>query len=106
MTGNNKQTQQKKSGDLNKSDLSPLILSSTRSKRNEQWVEEELLAEDDPLASNPPRPHTSSIRWNAPTTGRRSTETRDVSIETTNQQIPVPPRRTVQAYTPSTGPVQ
>jgi hypothetical protein len=106
MTGNNKQTQQKKTSETNKSDLSPLILPPTRRKQNEQWIEEELLAEDDPLASNPPRPHTSSIRWNTPTTGRRGTETRDVSIETTRQQIPVPPRRTAQAFTPSTGPVQ
>jgi hypothetical protein len=106
MTGNNKQPQQKKTGDSNKSDLSPLILSPTRNRRNEHWAEDELLAEDDPLASNPPRPHTSSIRWTIPTTGRRGTETRDVSLETTHQQIPVPPRRTAQAYIPSTGPVQ
>lgn len=106
MTGNNKQPQQKKTGDTNKSELSPLILSPTRGRRNEPWVEEGLLAEDDPLASNPPRPHTSSIRWNNPTTGRRGSETRDVSIETTHQQIPVPSRRTVQAFNPTTGPVQ
>lgn len=106
MTGNNKQTQQKKTSDPNNSDLSPLILPPTRRRQNEQWIEEELLAEDDPLASNPPRPHTSSIRWNTPTTGRRGTENRDVSIDTTRQQIPVPPRRTAQIFTPSTGPVQ
>jgi hypothetical protein len=105
MTGNNKQPQQKKTSDTNKSDLPPLILPPTWRRQNEQWVEEELLAEDDPLASNPPRPHTSAIRY-TPTTGRRGTETRNVSIETTHQQIPVPPRRTAQAYTPSTGPVQ
>ncbi len=106
MTGNSRQFQPKRISDTNKSDLSPLILSPTRSRRNEEWIEEELLAEDDPLASNPPRPPTSSIRWNTPTTGRRGTGTRDVSIETTRQQIPVPPRRTAQIYNPSTGPVQ
>ena len=106
MTGNNKQTQPKKTSDANRSDLSPLILPPTRRRQNEQWIEEELLAEDDPLASNPPRPHTSSIRWNNPTTGRRGIDNREVSIETTRQQIPVPPRRTAQVYTPSTGPVQ
>jgi hypothetical protein len=105
MTGNNRQTQPKKTSDANKSD-SPLILPPTRRRQNEQWIEEELLAEDDPLASNPPRPHTSSIRWNTPTTGRRGIDNRDVSIDTTRQQIPVPPRRTAQVYTPSTGPVQ
>src|SRR6266567_311747 len=106
MTGNNRQFQPKRINETNKNDLSPLILSPSRSRRNDQWIEEELLAEDDPLASNPPRPPTSSIRWNTPTTGRRGTGTRDVSIETTRQQIPVPPRRTAQIYNPSTGPVQ
>ena len=41
-----------------------------------------------------------------PTTGRRATASRDVSIETTRQQIPVPPRRTQIYITPTTGPVQ
>ncbi len=106
MTGNNRQFQPKKLNDTNKSDLSPLIFSPTRSRRNEEWVEEELLAEDDPLASNPPRPPTSSIRWNTTSTGRRATGSRDVSIETTHQQIPVPTRRTKDLYNPTTGPVQ
>lgn len=106
MTGNNRQFQQKKTNETNKSDLSPLIFSPTHSRRNEQWIEEELLAEDDSLASNTPRPSTSSIRWNPTTTGRRGTGSRDVSIETTRQQIPVPPRRTADLYNPTTGPVQ
>jgi hypothetical protein len=106
MTGNNRQFQPKKFNETNKSDLSPLIISPTRSRRDEQWVEEELLAEDDPLASNPPRPPSSSIRWNSTTTGRRGTGSRDVSIETTRQQILVPPRRTADVYNPTTGPVQ
>ena len=106
MTGNNKQFQQKKLNETNKSDLSPLILSPSRSRRNEEWVEDELLAEDDPLASNPPRPPSSSIRWNTTSTGRRATGSRDVSIETTHQQISVPTRRTTDLYNPTTGPVQ
>jgi hypothetical protein len=106
MTGNNRQFQPKKISETNKHDLSPLILSPTHSRQNEQWIEEEPLAEDDPLASNPPRTPTSSVRWNTNTTGRRGTGSRDVSIETTRQQIPVPPRRTADLYNPTTGPVQ
>ena len=105
MTGNNRQFQPKKLNETNKSDLSPLIFSPSRSRRNEEWVEDELLAEDDPLASNPPRPPSSSIRWNTTSTGRRATGSRDVSIETTHQQISVPTRRTTDLY-PTTGPVQ
>src|SRR6266536_5447553 len=100
MTGNNRQFQQKKLNETNKSDLSPLILSPTRSRRNEELVEEELLAEDDPLASNPPRPPSSSIRWNTTTTGLAKTGSRDVSIETTRQQISIPTRRTADVYNP------
>jgi hypothetical protein len=108
MPGNNRQSQQKMTSDTNKNDVSPLILSPVQGRRNEQWIEEELLAEDDPMASNPPRPPTSAIRWNdtTTTTGRRGAGTRDVSIETTRQQILVPPRRTAQVYNPSTGPVR
>src|SRR5436305_3267114 len=106
MSSNNRQFQSKKLNETNKSDLSPLILSPSRSRRNEEWVEDELLAEDDPLASNPPRPPSSSIRWNATSTGRRATGSRDVSIETTRQQISVPTRRTTDLYYPTTGPVQ
>ena len=105
MTGNNRQFQPKKLNETNNSDLSPLIFSPSRSRRNEDWVEDELLAEDDPLASNPPRPHTSSLRWNTTSTGRRATGSRDVSLDTTRQQIPVPARRTTDLYNPTTGPV-
>src|SRR6266849_600948 len=106
MTGNTRQFQPKRINETNKSELSPLILSPTRSSRNEQWIEEELLAEEEPLASNPPHPPTRTIRWNTTTTGRRGSGSRDVSIETTRQQIPVPPRRTADLYTPTTDPVQ
>src|SRR5215831_19395083 len=104
-TGNNRQFQSKKLNETNKNALSPLILSPSHSRRNEELVEDELLAEDDPLASNPPRPPSSSIRWNSTSTGRRATGSRDVSIETTRQQIPVPTRRTPDVYNPTTGPV-
>jgi hypothetical protein len=106
MTGNNRQFQPKKLIETNKSDLSPLILSPSQNKRDEELAEDELLAEDDPLASNPPRPPSSSIRWNSTSTGRRATGSRDVSIDTTRQQISVPTRRTADLYYPTTGPVQ
>jgi hypothetical protein len=106
MPGDNMQSQQKKASDINKNDLSPLILSPARSGRNEEWIENELLAEDDPMASNPPRPHTSAIRWNTTTTGRRGTGSRDVTTEPTRQQIPVPTRRTAQIHDPISGPLQ
>jgi hypothetical protein len=105
-TGNNRQSQSKKLNETNKNALSPLILSPSHSRRNEELVEDELLAEDDPLASNPPRPPSSSIRWNSTSTGRRATGSRDVSIETTRQQIPVPTRRIPDVYNPTTGPVR
>ncbi len=101
-----KQFQTKNLNEANKSDLSPLIFSPSPSRHDDEWVEEELLAEDDPLASNPPRPHSSSIRWNTTSSGRRATGSRDVSIETTRQQIQVPSRRTTDLYYPTTGPVR
>lgn len=106
MTGNNKQFQQKKLNETNKSDLSPLILSPTRGRRNEELTEDESLVEDELLASNPPRPPSSSIRWNSTSTGRRATGSREVSLETTHQQISVPTRRTTDLNSPTTGPVQ
>ena len=105
MTGNNRQFQPKKLNETNKSDHSPLIFSPSRSRRDDDWVEDELLAEDDPLASNPPRPPTSALRWNNTSTGRRATGSRDVSIDTTRQQVPVPSRRTTDFYYPTTDPV-
>ena len=105
MTGNSRQFQSKKLNETNKSDHSPLIFSPSRSRRDDEWVEDELLAEDDPLASNPPRPPTSALRWNNTTTGRRGTGSRDVSIDTTRQQVPVPSRRTSDVYYPTTDPI-
>lgn len=106
MAGNNRQFQPKKLNVPNESDLPPLIFSPSRSRRDDEWIEEsELLAEDDPLASNPPRTPTSAVRWNNSTMGRRGSVSRDVSFDTTRQQVPVPTRRTTDLYTPTTGPV-
>src|SRR5437868_12954557 len=106
MAGNNRQFQPKKLNVTDNTDLSPLIFSPSRSRRDDEWVEDEFLAEDDLLPSNPPRPPSSSIRWNTTSTRRRATGSRDVSIETTRQQKPVPTRRTTDLYNPETGPIQ
>jgi len=106
MGANNRQSQRRLTGDTNKSDSTPMTFSAGYGRRNGQWAEDDLLAEDDPQASNPPRPPTSAIRWNNPTTGRRGTGTRDVITETTRQKIPVPPRRTAQSYNPLSAPMQ
>jgi hypothetical protein len=106
MPGNNKQTQQKQASDLNKIDLRALTLPLREGRRNEQWTEDELLAEDDPLASNPPRPSTSAIRWQNSTTGRRLTGTRDLTTETIRQQVSIPQRRTAQANNSLSGPIK
>src|SRR5260221_1256233 len=94
MPNNNRQSHQRQTDDTNKNGLTPLTFPSGKGRRSGQWTEDDLLAEDDPLASNPPRPHTSAIRWNSQTTGRRGTGTRDISTETSRQHIPVPHRRT------------
>jgi hypothetical protein len=106
MAGNNRQFQPKKLNVTDNTDLSPLMFSPSRSRRDDEWVEDEFLAEDDLLPSNPPRPPSSSIRWNTTSTRRRATGSRDVSIETTRQQNPVPTRRTTDLYNPETGPIQ
>ncbi len=104
MPSSNRPSQPRQNSDTNKNDLNPLTFPQGQSKRKEQWAEDDLLAEDDPLASNPPRPPSSAIRWNNPATGRRVT--RDMTSETTRQPVLVPPRRTAQAYNPLLGPMQ
>ena len=74
MAGNNRQFQPKKLNVTDNTDLSPLIFSPSRSRRDDEWVEDEFLAEDDLLPSNPPRPPSSSIRWNTTSTRRRATD--------------------------------
>ena len=107
MASSNRQPQQKQSGDAKRGDLTPLTFTPDASRRQEAWTEEDLLAEDDPLASNPPRPPTSAIRLNSPNVPSGSRRgTRDANLDTTRQQIPVPPRRTGQAYSAFPGPIQ
>jgi hypothetical protein len=106
MTGNNRQFQSKKLNVTDNTDLSPLIFSSSRLPREDEWEDDELLDEDDPLASNSPRPPTSSSRWNTNSTGRRATGSHEVPIEPTRQRAPVTTRRTTDLYHPTTGPIQ
>jgi len=76
----------------------PVNTSQNSSIRDTQYPDEEfLLMEDDPYASNPPRPPSSAIRLNKPSTIRRSS--RDVTTETSTRRPTVqnvPPRRTQQ----------
>lgn len=62
--------------------------------RDTQYPDDDyLLGEDDPYASNPPRPHSSAIRLNPGQTARRSS--RDVQTDTqASRRVapPVPPR--------------
>lgn len=80
-----------------------------QSIRDTQYPDDDyLLGEDDPYASNPPRPPSSAIRLNPPTTRRSS---RDMSTDTqTRRPSPnVPPRRTQKqdfGQLPSPAPVR
>ena len=107
MASSNRQPQQKQPGDSKRGDLTPLRFTPDASRQQEAWTEEDLLAEDDPLASNPPRPSTSAIRLNSPNSPSSSRRgARGGNLDTTRQQIPVPPRRTGQAYSAYPGPIQ
>lgn len=86
-------------GTVRKSGARPLSMNTTQeqSVRDTQYPDEEfLLGEDDPYASNPPRPASSAIRLNSPT-ARRSAS-RDMSTETRRSAAfpnpNVPARRT------------
>jgi hypothetical protein len=75
--------------------------------------EEDLLAEDDPLASNPPRPSSSAIRLNNPinstnlTGSRRAINTTTQQTQqTTRQNAPIPSRRNGGAIAPLPGSTQ
>src|SRR5260370_12077834 len=98
MPSSNRPSQKRQTSETKKNDLNPLTFSPGQGRRDEPVTEDDLLAEDDPLASNPPRPHTSAIRWNNPANEHRGK--RDITPETTHQQIPVPPRLTPQSDTP------
>jgi len=106
MAGSNRRPSQKQSGDAGRAgrtgraDQNPLTFSGDLDRRQEAWADEDMLAEDDPLASNPPRSTTSAIRFQPPTTGqRRGGTTRDVrtDMERVAQQptrdVPAPIRR-------------
>lgn len=80
--------------------VNPIAFVQNQGIRDTQWPEDDLLAEDDPLASNPPRASTSAIRWNNPTTERRSAREVNLGNGTTRQNPNVPPRRT-QGQVPS-----
>src|ERR1700731_3224200 len=70
----------------------PITTSHDQSMRNTQYPDDDdLLMEDDPDASNPPRSPSSAIRLNQPTTRRSA---RDVATESRRQVAQVPPRRT------------
>lgn len=77
-----------------KTGTSPIPLNTTQDQSipDTQYPDEEfLLAEDDLYASNPPRPRSSAIRLNPPTTRRGS---RDVDAEPRRPSPNIPPRRT------------
>lgn len=106
MTGNKRQFQPRRFDDTNSGELPTHIFSPSRSRNDDEWQEEQLLVDDDLLPSNPPRTPTSALRWNTTSTGRRATGSRDVSIEMTRQQVPVPTRRTTDLYNPTTDPIR
>ncbi len=107
MTGNKRQFQPKRFDEANSGDLSPLTFSPSPSRHfDDEFIEDELFAEDDSLPTNPPRTSTSALRWNTNSTGRRASGSRDVSIETNRQHVSVQMRRTADLYNPTTGPIQ
>ena len=92
MSGNDKQgsppisSRGKRVTGPRKDELSPLTFGANDS--DPLVSEEDLLAEDDPLASSPPRPSTSAIRLNNPPNLAGSRR----SIHTTTQETPQTPR--------------
>src|SRR5690242_21220380 len=86
MPGDEMQAQQKRTTGPRRNEGSPLTFEM--GDVSPRLSEEDVLAEDDPLASNPPRPSSSAIRLNNPTnlTGSRR------AINTTTQQTQQTPR--------------
>ena len=83
-------------GTARKSGANPLSMNTTQeqSVRDTQYPDEDLLlGEDDPYASNPPRPASSAIRLNQPLARRSS---RDMSTEIRRPAPNIPARRTQQ----------
>jgi len=104
-----RESQQKQpTGPTRRSQLnpSPYTTGVNRRGRDLEWEDgnDEFAEDDDSIPSNPPRPTTSTIRWNDPVTGRRPT--REMDTETTRQHFPVPPRRTASPHVPSSDPMR
>jgi hypothetical protein len=80
----------------------PYTMSGNRRGRDIGWEDEnDAFAEDDSIPSNPPRPTTSTIRWNTTTTGRQAT--REMDTETTRQHFPITQRRSASPGGPPSG---
>lgn len=99
------QKQSGESGRAGRADQNPLTFSGDLNRRQETWTEDDLLSEDDPLASEPPRQTTSSIRFQPPPGQRRGGTTREVrpDLARTAQQPTqdIPPRRTGNVPAPA-----
>lgn len=95
MPSNGRERQKPARETSRKSDANPVAMNTTReqSVRDTQYDEDLLLGEDDPYASNPPRPASSAIRLNQPLTRRSS---REMSPETRRPTANIPARRTQQ----------
>lgn len=91
MPSNERQSQQKRPTTTKRIELNPLTYSDSNDQ-DVDMAEEDVLIEDDPLASNPPRPHTSAIRLNNPTNSSRR-----LTGQTGQQTGPVSSRRNGQA---------
>ena len=95
-----RQSQQKQpTGPTRRTHLNPPPYTTgiNRRGRDVEWEDEEdVFAGDDSIPSNPPRPTTSTIRWNSPGTGRRAT--REMDTETTHQHFPITQRRSASPY--------
>src|SRR5258706_13654251 len=96
-----RESQQKQpTGPTRRSQLnpSPYTTGVNRRGRDLEWEDgnDEFAEDDDSIASNPPRPNTSSIRWIDLVTGRRPT--REMHTETKRQHLLVPPRCTASPY--------
>lgn len=104
-SSDSRQSQQKQpTGSTKRTQLnpSPYITGINRRGKDAAWENEDDAFEmDDSVPSNPPRPATSSIRWNTTTTGRHPT--REMDTETTNQIYPVTQRRSASPHGPSSG---
>lgn len=75
-----------------------------QSVRDTQYDDEYLLGEDDPYASNPPRPHSSAIRLQPQAQAPRRTTGRDAHTDTqTTRRVPpnsIPQRSTQKQAVP------